>query len=149
MFLEVWNGRFLQLNIYYSTSNEFHFFKLQLYNLPFPNNKLKFSRAFNWNPPVIGHLPLLLNSEGTKISKRQNDVRIRDLLEMGIFPNALLNHVTRAGGGFHIEPAKRDLKSFTMDEFVDKVLIFIASFKQHLVIYLLLLLLIIYFSYSR
>ncbi|KAL3282888.1 hypothetical protein HHI36_006046 [Cryptolaemus montrouzieri] len=57
-------------------------------------------RAFGWNPPKFGHLPLLLNSDGTKFSKRQNDIKISHYRDSGIFPLALLNFVLDAGGGF-------------------------------------------------
>ncbi|XP_003707042.1 putative glutamate--tRNA ligase, mitochondrial [Megachile rotundata] len=57
-------------------------------------------KAFNWTPPVYGHLPLILNPNGTKLSKRQNDINIEYFRKEGIFPLALLNYVIHAGGGF-------------------------------------------------
>src|SRR5207245_1406000 len=30
--------------------------------------------AFGWKPPIYGHLPLVLNKDGTKLSKRQADI---------------------------------------------------------------------------
>jgi glutamyl-tRNA synthetase len=41
-----------------------------------------------------------MNSDGTKLSKRQNDLHLRALKERGIYPDALLNFVTLVGGGF-------------------------------------------------
>jgi glutamyl-tRNA synthetase len=41
-----------------------------------------------------------MNSDGTKLSKRQGDIQIKSYKEDGIFPNALLNFITKAGGGF-------------------------------------------------
>lgn len=58
------------------------------------------SRAFGWNPPKFGHLPLLTNTDGTKLSKRQNDITIRTYRHKGIYPEALLNFVVSCGGGF-------------------------------------------------
>ncbi|KAJ4427268.1 hypothetical protein ANN_24886, partial [Periplaneta americana] len=65
-------------------------------------------RAFGWKPPLYAHLPLILNADGTKLSKRQGDITIENFYKEGIFPEALLNFVTDAGGGFikDIEPAK-------------------------------------------
>ncbi|XP_076663157.1 putative glutamate--tRNA ligase, mitochondrial [Andrena cerasifolii] len=57
-------------------------------------------KAFNWVPPLYGHLPLILNSDGTKLSKRQNDIHIESIRKSGIFPLAVLNYVIHAGGGF-------------------------------------------------
>ncbi|XP_049887798.1 probable glutamate--tRNA ligase, mitochondrial [Pectinophora gossypiella] len=72
-------------------------------------------RAFGWMPPQFGHLPLIVNSDGTKLSKRQCDVRVEDYRRNGIFPLALVNYITLSGGGFdHIPGAGVRLK--TMDE---------------------------------
>lgn len=57
-------------------------------------------KAFNWTPPIYGHLPLILNSDGTKLSKRQNNINIESFRKEGIFPLAMLNYVIHAGGGF-------------------------------------------------
>lgn len=57
-------------------------------------------KAFGWNPPNFGHLPLLINKDGTKLSKRQNDITIDAYRQKGIYPEALLNFVISCGGGF-------------------------------------------------
>ncbi|XP_050684681.1 probable glutamate--tRNA ligase, mitochondrial isoform X2 [Leptidea sinapis] len=57
-------------------------------------------RAFGWSPPQFGHLPLIVNADGTKLSKRQNDVRVEDYRNKGIFPLGLVNYITSSGGGF-------------------------------------------------
>ena len=41
-----------------------------------------------------------MNSDGTKLSKRQNDLHLSALRERGILAPALLNFVTLVGGGF-------------------------------------------------
>ncbi|XP_045471969.1 probable glutamate--tRNA ligase, mitochondrial [Harmonia axyridis] len=74
-------------------------------------------RAFGWEPPKFGHLPLLLNSDGTKLSKRQNDIKISHFRENGIFPLALLNYVVDAGGGFEKDLLQNvKLRIYTADE---------------------------------
>ncbi|KAK0087487.1 hypothetical protein PV325_000928 [Microctonus aethiopoides] len=60
--------------------------------------------AFGWRPPHYAHLPLILNTDGSKLSKRQGDIRVDSFREDGIFPLALLNYITQAGGGFNREP---------------------------------------------
>lgn len=78
-------------------------------------------RAFEWTPPLYGHLPLLLNADGTKLSKRQNDIRISHYRESGIFPLALINFIVNSGGGFR-KDQERGVKPqcFTMEELAEQ-----------------------------
>ncbi|XP_021209062.1 probable glutamate--tRNA ligase, mitochondrial [Bombyx mori] len=72
-------------------------------------------RGFGWTPPLFGHLPLIVNSDGTKLSKRQSDVKVEDYRNKGILPLALVNYITLSGGGFdHVSGAGIRLR--TMDE---------------------------------
>lgn len=72
-------------------------------------------RAFGWTPPQYGHLPLIVNADGTKLSKRQSDVKVEDYRRSDIFPLALVNYITLSGGGFdHVPGAGIRLK--TIDE---------------------------------
>ncbi|XP_034840954.1 nondiscriminating glutamyl-tRNA synthetase EARS2, mitochondrial [Maniola hyperantus] len=72
-------------------------------------------KAFGWTPPKFGHLPLIVNSDGTKLSKRQSDVKVEDYRNKGIFPLALVNYITLSGGGFdHVVGEGVTLK--TMEE---------------------------------
>jgi len=71
-----------------------------------------FYRAFGWDPPAYGHLPLILNTDGSKLSKRQGDIKIESFKKQGIFPLALLNYVISAGGGFHKNGKIQDLYSY-------------------------------------
>ena len=32
--------------------------------------------ALGWSPPSFAHLPLIMNADGTKLSKRQGDVHV-------------------------------------------------------------------------
>ena len=50
-----------------------------------------------WTPPTFAHLPLLLNADRTKLSKRQGDVAVEDYLAKGYLPEALLNFVALLG----------------------------------------------------
>ncbi|GFN87359.1 glutamate--tRNA ligase [Plakobranchus ocellatus] len=56
--------------------------------------------ALGWTPPVFGHLPLIVNPDGTKLSKRQGDVNIDHYKTQGYFPQAVINYITSIGGGF-------------------------------------------------
>ena len=52
---------------------------------------------FNWKLPKFIHLPLLLNADKSKLSKRQGDVAVDDYLKNGIIPDALINFVALLG----------------------------------------------------
>ena len=54
-------------------------------------------RAFGWEPPRFAHLPLLLNPDRSKLSKRQGDAAVEDYLEKGYLPEALLNFTALLG----------------------------------------------------
>ncbi len=53
--------------------------------------------AFGWQKPEFAHLPLLLNPDKSKLSKRQGDVAVEDFLDKGYLPEALLNFVALLG----------------------------------------------------
>ncbi|XP_032419693.1 nondiscriminating glutamyl-tRNA synthetase EARS2, mitochondrial [Xiphophorus hellerii] len=57
-------------------------------------------RALGWTPPTFGHLPLLMNSDGSKLSKRQGDIFIENFYRDGVLPEALLDITTNCGSGF-------------------------------------------------
>ncbi|XP_026324026.1 probable glutamate--tRNA ligase, mitochondrial [Hyposmocoma kahamanoa] len=75
--------------------------------------------AFGWEPPQFGHLPLIVNSDGTKLSKRQNDVKVEEYRNKGILPLALVNYITLAGGGFDHVPGE-GVRLKTMDDLADE-----------------------------
>jgi glutamyl-tRNA synthetase len=51
----------------------------------------------SWTPPIFAHLPLLLNADKSKLSKRQGDVAVEEYLKKGYLPEALLNFVALLG----------------------------------------------------
>ncbi|MDO9515841.1 MAG: glutamate--tRNA ligase [Syntrophales bacterium] len=53
--------------------------------------------SFGWEVPVFVHLPLLLNSDRSKLSKRQGDVSVESYLEKGYLTEALLNFIVLLG----------------------------------------------------
>lgn len=54
-------------------------------------------QAFGWDVPKFAHLPLLLNKDKSKLSKRQGDVEVEDYLKKGYLPEAILNFVALLG----------------------------------------------------
>jgi len=53
--------------------------------------------ALGWKPPRYAHVPLLLNKDRTKLSKRQGDVAVEDYIEKGYLPQALINFIALLG----------------------------------------------------
>jgi len=62
----------------------------------FPKNILLY-QAFDWEAPKFIHLPLTLNKEGGKLSKRQGDVAVEDYRAKGYLPEAILNFCVLQG----------------------------------------------------
>ena len=54
-------------------------------------------QAFGWDAPEFVHLPLLLNQDKTKLSKRQGDVAVEDYINNGYLRDALINFVSLLG----------------------------------------------------
>ncbi|KAM7228206.1 hypothetical protein CapIbe_020660 [Capra ibex] len=57
-------------------------------------------QALGWQPPHFAHLPLLLNKDGSKLSKRQGDIFLEHFAATGFLPDALLDIITNCGSGF-------------------------------------------------
>jgi glutamyl-tRNA synthetase len=53
--------------------------------------------AFGWEPPKFFHMPLLLGTDGKKLSKRRNPTSIFFYRDCGYLPEALLNFLTLMG----------------------------------------------------
>lgn len=62
----------------------------------FPKNILLYE-AFGWTPPKFIHLPLILNKEGGKLSKRQGDVFVENYRAKGYLPEAIINFCALLG----------------------------------------------------
>jgi len=71
-------------------------------------------QAFGWEPPQFFHMPLLRNSDKSKISKRKNPVSINYYKDIGILPHALLNFLGLMGWSFG-----GDREKFTLAEMVE------------------------------
>jgi glutamyl-tRNA synthetase len=52
---------------------------------------------FGWEMPKFAHLPLLLNADKTKLSKRQGDVAVEEYRAKGYLREALINFVALLG----------------------------------------------------
>ncbi|KAL1714692.1 hypothetical protein EV715DRAFT_257035, partial [Schizophyllum commune] len=55
--------------------------------------------AFGWGAPAFAHIPILLNRDGTKMSKRHGHAIVDDYIKRGWEPQAVLNWLVLAGWG--------------------------------------------------
>lgn len=83
--------------------------------IPSTPKHLLLYEAFGWKPTEYAHLPLVLNPDKTKLSKRQGDVAVEDFLQKGYLPQALINFVVFLGWN-----PKTDQEIFSMQELAEK-----------------------------
>lgn len=73
--------------------------------------------ALGWDAPVFAHLPLILNPDKSKLSKRQGDVAVEDYLKKGYLKEALINFVALLGWN----PGEGSTQEiFSMEELIEK-----------------------------
>ncbi len=53
--------------------------------------------ALGWTPPIFAHLPLILNPDRSKMSKRFGDVALKDFRKKGYLPEAIVNFLVYLG----------------------------------------------------
>ncbi len=70
-------------------------------------------QGFGWQPPEFAHLPLLLNPDKSKLSKRQGDVAVEDYRAKGFFNDALVNFLALLGWN-----PTADREIFSIDEMI-------------------------------
>ena len=80
-----------------------------LNNTPRQINMLKALKA---TPPVYAHVPMILGSDGSRLSKRHGAVSVMQYRDDGFLPEALLNYLVRLGW------SHGDQEIFTLDEMV-------------------------------
>jgi len=82
-----------------------------LNNTPRQVNILK---ALGAEPPVYAHVPMILDEEGKKLSKRTGAASVMDYRDQGFLPEAVLNYLVRLGWSWG------DQEIFTLDEMVER-----------------------------
>ena len=66
--------------------------------------------AFGWDLPRFWHMPLLRNTDKSKISKRKNPVSLVFYQQSGYLPQAMLNFLGLLGGGM-AQPTEQEIVS--------------------------------------
>ncbi|MDD3648007.1 MAG: glutamate--tRNA ligase, partial [Candidatus Dojkabacteria bacterium] len=69
--------------------------------------------AFNYKIPIMAHMPLILDPDGGKLSKRKGSVSTEEFLAHGYLPEALLNFIMLLGWA-----PKDDREIFSLTEFI-------------------------------
>lgn len=75
---------------------------------------------FGWEPPKWAHLPLILNPDKTKMSKRKGDVSVESYIEKGYLPEAMINFLAflgwNPGTNKEIYSLKELIKDFSLEK---------------------------------
>ncbi len=72
---------------------------------------------FGWDMPKFAHLPLLVNPDRSKLSKRQQDVALEEYMRKGYLKEAIINFVALLGWN----PGKGETQEiFTLSELIEK-----------------------------
>jgi len=85
--------------------------------LPSTPKHILLYEAFDWEMPAFAHLPLLLNPDKSKLSKRQGDVAVEDYLSKGYLKETIINFVALLGWN---PGAGSTQEIFTIDELIEK-----------------------------
>ena len=72
---------------------------------------------FGWEPPKVAHLPLLLNADRSKLSKRQGDVAVEDYVRKGYSSDAIINFVAMLGWN---EGEGSEQEVYSMEQLIEK-----------------------------
>ena len=53
--------------------------------------------ALGWDLPIFGHLPMIIGSDGKRLSKRHGAVGTQTFKDMGYLPESLINYLALLG----------------------------------------------------
>ncbi len=70
-------------------------------------------RALGYELPVFAHVPMIQGPDGQRLSKRHGALSVLEYRDMGILPEALLNHLIRLGW------SHGDQEIFSIDEMIE------------------------------
>jgi glutamyl-tRNA synthetase len=83
------------------------------------NQQIMFLEALGIARPKYAHLPMMLNSKGEKLSKRDGAVSVREFKDLGYTPDAILNYIVRFGwsckGGQEVYSLNELIEKFSLE----------------------------------
>jgi len=59
--------------------------------------QIQLYQALGYEPPEFAHLPMILGSDKTKLSKRHGATAVTEYIDLGYLPEALVNYLSRLG----------------------------------------------------
>ncbi|WP_339044851.1 glutamate--tRNA ligase [Candidatus Zinderia endosymbiont of Aphrophora alni] len=59
--------------------------------------QINIAKALNKTPPKYAHIPMILDKNGEKLSKRNKAININEYYKMGFLPEAIINYIARLG----------------------------------------------------
>lgn len=89
--------------------------------LPSTPKHILLYKMFDWKIPNFAHLPLLLNPDRSKLSKRQGDVAVEDFIKKGYLPQAILNYVAFLGWNPKTEKEIYSIQELINDFAIEKI----------------------------
>lgn len=75
--------------------------------------QINIMKAMGWGVPKFAHVPMILGSDGQRLSKRHGAVSVMQYRDDGFTPEALLNYLVRLGW------SKGDQEVFSRQEMID------------------------------
>ena len=83
--------------------------------IPSTPKHLLIYEALGWQPTQFAHLPLIVNTDKTKLAKRQGDVAVEDFLKAGYAPEVLINFIALLGWN-----PKTEQEIFSLDQLIEQ-----------------------------
>ena len=80
-------------------------------HIPNTPKQILLYRAFEWEIPNFGHLPLILGKDKTKLSKRKDAVDVFDYKKEGFLPEGMINYLALLGWS-----SKDEREIFSLEE---------------------------------
>jgi glutamyl-tRNA synthetase len=84
--------------------------------------------ALGWRPPAMAHLPIILNEQRRKLSKRDGATFVNDYEDLGYLPEALVNFLAllgwSPGDNREIVPLEEMIRDFRLEDVVKHPAIF-------------------------
>ncbi len=80
--------------------------------------QIQLYEAFGYEPPEFAHLPMILGSDKTKLSKRHGATAVTEYIDLGYLPEALVNYLARLGwshGDQEIFSNKELIENFSLE----------------------------------
>lgn len=71
-------------------------------------------KALSFDIPKIVHVPMILGSDGSRLSKRHGATSVEEYKEQGFLPEAMVNYLARLGWAY------KDQEFFTIPDLIDK-----------------------------